>query len=103
MENRWVKRTPIDCEVNLQSSRGVTCQAHARNISLGGMYVTASTQELPVDSLVDLDFTLYVHGKVSHHHIPAQVVHESEEGAGIMFCDFDPAAMRSMRRMLNSG
>jgi c-di-GMP-binding flagellar brake protein YcgR len=102
MENRWVQRQPTDCEVILETPEAGQIRARARNISLGGMFLVTDTETPPIESLVDLDFTLLNADLAVHHHLPGQVVHTSGEGVGVMFCDFNPATLSSMRKTLAS-
>ncbi len=104
MENRWVQRQPTDCEVIMESPQTGQIYAHARDISLGGMFLVTvtDTDTPPLESLVDLEFTLQRAGLSVHHHLTGQVVHVSAEGIGVMFCDFDSGTLRSMRKTLAS-
>jgi hypothetical protein len=102
MEHRWTERQPADCSVVLELPRGGQVLAYARNISLGGMFVVSNTAPPPLESLVDLEFTLTRDGKAQHHHLPGQIVHVSEDGIGVMFCDFDATTVRHMRDILQS-
>lgn len=102
MENRWAQRQPTDCEVILKTPEAGQIRARAQNISLGGMFLVTDTESLSIESLVDLDFTLLDANLAVHHHLPGQVVHASGEGMGVMFCDFDPATLSSMRKTLAS-
>jgi len=54
----------------------------------------------PPDTVVEIDFTLRSGEDAVHHRLPAQIVHVSADGAGLMFCDFDAHTVRSMRAML---
>lgn len=101
MENRWVQRQPTDCEVVLESQSTGPIHTRARDISLGGMFLVTGLDTPPVDSLVDLDFTLRRAGLGAHHHLVGQVVHASAQGIGVMFCDFDSGTLRSMRKILS--
>ena len=102
MENRWVQRQPTDCEVVMKSPQTGQIHAHARDISLGGMFLLTDTDAPPLESLVDLEFTLHRAGLRVHHQMTGQVVHVNDEGVGVMFCDFDSGTLRSMRKTLAS-
>jgi hypothetical protein len=102
MENRWVQRQPADCEVVIDSPLTGQIHTHARDISLGGMFLVTDTDTPPLESLVDLEFTLQSAGLRVHHHLTGQVVHANAEGIGVMFCDFDSGTLRSMRQTLAS-
>lgn len=100
MENRWVQRQPADCKVVVESPKIGKIHTQARDISLGGMFLVTDTSKLPIEGLVDLDFTLQRSGLPVHHRLTGQVVHASPEGIGVMFCDFDSGTLRSMRKTL---
>jgi hypothetical protein len=102
MENRWVQRQPTDCEVVIESPQTGQIHAYARDISLGGMFLVTDTDTPPLESLVDLEFTLHRAGLSVHHQMTGQVVHINAEGIGVMFCDFDSGTLRSMRKTLAS-
>ena len=102
MENRWVQRQPTDCEVVMKSPQTGQIHAHARDISLGGMFLLTDTDAPPLESLVDLEFTLHRAGLRVHHQMTGQVVHVNDEGVGVMFCDSDSGTLRSMRKTLAS-
>ncbi len=100
MENRWSPRTTSRCEVTVRPPGQRPFQARARDISLGGMFL-ADVRNLPVpDTVVELDFMLSRGADTVRHRIPAQIVHVSEDGAGLMFCNFDAPSVTSMRKML---
>ncbi|MHB8455022.1 MAG: PilZ domain-containing protein [Acidiferrobacterales bacterium] len=100
MENRWSPRTASRCEVTVRPPGQRPYQARARDISLGGLFL-ADVRNFPVpDTVVELDFTLSSGADSAHHRIPAQIVHVSEDGAGLMFCNFDASSVSSMRNML---
>lgn len=101
MENRWITRKPLERRVNLRFEDGRVTTGVARNISLGGMFVD-SPNVPPLDTMVDLSFVL-VDGDLDdaqYHRVPGQVVHVTPQGAGIMFCDFNPQTVRRMRDAL---
>ena len=102
MENRWVQRQLADCAVMLESPLTGQIQVHARDISLGGMFLVTDTDAPPLESLVELEFTLERAGLSVRHHMTGQVVHSNAEGIGVMFCDYDSGTMRSMRKTLAS-
>lgn len=100
MENRWSPRTAAHFEVKVTQPGQRAFRARARDVSLGGLFLMDFDNLLQSDTIVDIDFALRSAGETVRHHMPAQVVHVSEYGAGLMFCNFDAHAMKSMRAML---
>lgn len=99
MEHRWIARKPLDCRVMLRLPGGEQVQGSARNISLGGMFVETD-ERVSIDAMVDMVFTLDSRDGRVYHRLPGQVVHVGRNGLGIMFCDFNPDTVRTMREIL---
>ena len=100
MENRWSLRTAAHFEVRVTPPGRCPFRGRAYDISLGGLFVTNVDNLLEPDSVVEIDFDLQKDGETVRHRMPAQVVHVSEFGAGLMFCNFDAREVKAMRTML---
>lgn len=87
-EHRWSGRRPMRLSVVLRAGGQRPQQAMCHNLGLGGMYVEADPEWLPLNSLLYVGLTLGRGGKESHHRLPARVVRLSKDGAGLMFSDF---------------
>lgn len=101
MEKRWTQRTQVELEVDVLTGEGGTLGCRTRDICLGGVFVKLSRDlTLPQDSPVELMFKLGMGESITRHRIKAKVVRITDEGAGMMFRDFDAGAFRSLQELL---
>ena len=101
MEKRWTQRSQVDLEVDVTTGDGGTLGCRTRDICLGGVFVKLSNDlKLPQDTPVELMFKLDKGESVTRHRIKAKVVRITDEGAGMMFRDFDAGAFRSLQELL---
>lgn len=101
MERRWTERTSINVPVDLSYGGVQTEDCRTRDIGLGGVFVELPGEtNLAGETAVELTFKLGTSPNVTKHRINARVVRVAEDGAGMMFRDFDAIAFRSLQEVL---
>jgi len=83
MEHRFSKRYLVEIEVFIDPGSAGKFKGRTKNISYDGMYVYTSVSHLFPYMGVNVHFCL---GNIEHF-ADALVVHASNHGAGILFCD----------------
>jgi hypothetical protein len=103
-DHRWSSRVPLQIDVAIHNdSRMAPLHFESRDISLGGIFVETGSMVLPLNAFVVLSFTLTAGERIVDYRLPALVVRNTRDGAGLMFQEFDPNTVRSLREMLYSG
>ncbi len=100
MEQRWSPRTRADLDVDLSFRGEIVSDCKVKNIGMGGLFVEVE-KEFPRDTVVELKFKIKAAGKDTKHRLRATVARSSDNGLGMMFCDFDAGTFRSLQEVLH--
>lgn len=99
MEHRWHPREMVDISVTLfHEGLPVSC-GRAYNLSATGLFLTPTVNEVNLNAPVELEFTVNNRYGLQRFRIPAQVMHQSAEGTGLMFHAHQPK-LRNILDML---
>lgn len=99
-DHRWSTRQSMTLPVKLYNDGETLLQGQTQNLGIGGMYVQTRQKKLPLNADLSVAFTLSANGVTSHHRLPATVVWSSDDGAGLMFTDFNIETVHTLREML---
>lgn len=99
-DHRWSTRQPITFPVKLYRGGEPIGQGRAQNVGIGGMFVEARPRRIPADAPLSVAFSVDVNGTTTHHRLPATVVWEDDNGAGLMFTDFNVDTVHTLRDIL---
>ncbi len=102
IEHRWSSRKQINLDVNLYYPPIGTVNGRTRNISLEGMFVDLKGVHIPAQARLEVAFTAELHGKRTEHRLPAYVVHQGEDGIGLMLQHVGYREFDALRYMLNA-
>lgn len=86
---RWSKRNTYIAGISVCGNDGAIKKCRARNISLEGMLVKPTIENVEKGSLLEIILPFQAEGKMMRHHTPVMVVHTSEQGMGLMFTRYD--------------
>lgn len=101
MERRWTARTRMKIPVEISHAGTYTEGCFTQDVGLGGVFLSLPPQiKLFNESHVELTFKLGDESQITKHRIKARVVRVSDEGAGMMFRDFDASTFRSLQEIL---
>jgi hypothetical protein len=100
MEHRWSPRRTIHRDAMLYFQGLPVMQATVCNIGLDGAYVETPDAGLPRGTALELEFELSDHSPKSRHRLPALVMHQSLEGMGLMFRNFQQNAFEDIHAYL---
>lgn len=102
-DHRWSARLPLTLDVKVFDGGEPIAQGHTQNVGIGGMFIDTHKRKLPLNSRIAVAFSVGAGGNVSHHRLPATVIWSSEEGAGLMFTDFNVDTVHTLREILYPG
>ncbi len=103
MERRWTTRTEIKINLDVTTADSVLAGCVTQDIGLGGVYVeTQNNNVLAEGDEVELTFSLKDETDDVAPTIKAKVMRLTEDGAGLMFRDFDAIAFRSLQKVIKS-
>ena len=102
MEHRWSIRKPIQGSVTVALPLWDKLQANISNISLGGLAIANQHRPIPVNTVATLSFALECGGRVSYHHLHAQVAHCDSVHIGFLFVEPGDETLHVLRDMLYS-
>lgn len=100
MEHRWSVRKPHQCRVVVDCPRFGPAAAKLHNIGIGGMFVETDNLDLPLNTALNVAFTLGRDNYREDFRLPAMVVRRMLNGAGIMFLESDVDILRTLRHAL---
>lgn len=101
MERRWTARAQLRLPVEMNHAGTHTEGCVTHDVGLGGVFLKIPPHvKIFNESHVELTFKLGETSQVTKHRIKARVVRVSDEGAGMMFRDFDASAFRSLQEIL---
>ena len=99
-ERRWSDRVSETLPVTLHCHGNPPLHARSRNISLGGMFVETVTA---IDSLsmpAVISFSLSRGSEIRHYRLSVELIRIADDGAAIMYRDFENETVRTLREML---
>ncbi len=100
MEQRWSPRTRADLDVDLSFHGEIVTGCKVKDIGMGGVFLEVE-KAFPRDTVVELKFKIRAAGQDTKHRIRATVARINDVGLGMMFCDFDAGAFRSLQEVLH--
>jgi hypothetical protein len=100
MERRWTTRTNLNLDVDVAYGEGEVIGCTTRDIGLGGVFVATGKSALPPGENVELTFRLGQVNDDPEYRIRAKVVRHTDDGAGLMFRDFDATAFRALQKVM---
>ncbi len=98
--HRWSERQPIAMEVKLASGDEAPLHGSTQNVGLGGMLVELGASRLYPNVQVIASFPLAPSNPAARRQLLATVVWTSGSKVGLMFDDFNPDTLRSIRDVL---
>lgn len=93
MEHRWGTRQPVELDAVIDSRHRKRVRGAIRNVSSSGAFVAAPVDGLPLNSLVELIFTLHDRGVAQVHRVKVMVTRIARDGVGLMFGELRPHAI----------
>ena len=99
-DHRWSTRLPLSLEVKVFDAGQPIAQGHTQNVGIGGMFIETYHSKLPLNSQIAVAFSVSTKGNVTHHRLPATVIWATDEGAGLMFTDFNVDTVHTLREIL---
>ena len=100
MEHRWSVRKPHRCRIVVDTPRHGRIPATLRDVGIGGMFIATDGVKLPLNTPLQVAFSLLRDTDRNDFRLPAMVVRQESTGAGIMFLDIDVETLRALRRTL---
>ena len=97
--HRWSPRQPRQYNVVIYGD-GAPFPARLRDISIGGMCVETDASKLAPNASVQVLFRLESKPESPLHRFPANVIWTGERGVGLMFNDYRPETLRTLRRLI---
>jgi hypothetical protein len=102
VEHRWSSRKALNLDVSLHYPPVGTISARTRNISLEGMFVELEGVSIPEKSSIEVTFKGGARQSHTEHRLPAYVVHQREDGVGLMLQHVGYREFDALRSLLNS-
>ena len=99
-DHRWSTRQSVSVPVKVYNGGEALLQGQTQNLGIGGMYVKTRHKKLPLNAEISVAFTVSANGNTSHHRLPATVVWSGDDGAGLMFTDFNVETVHTLREIL---
>jgi hypothetical protein len=102
VDHRWSARQDMALPVKLYNGGEPVGQGRTHNVGIGGMFVELKTVKgkLPMDARVSVSFSVTSNGNTTHHRLPATVIWSADDGAGLMFTDFNVETVHTLRDIL---
>ena len=97
--HRTCSRTPLNLAVTLYNHTGTPVDGTLIDISFGGAYIKTSTRSLLVEEPVTLAMLLRDRGQEQLYSMSAVVVRKGDNGAGLMFDEYDSDTIHCLRRV----
>jgi PilZ domain len=98
--HRALPRQPLAFDVKLLVSGQFPFRGKTRDVSLGGLFVETSAWCLPIPTEVHLALALPVAGATRHYRVPARMVRQTENGAGLTFTDVGIDTLHALRKAI---
>lgn len=100
IEHRWSSRKDIKLDVNLYYPPIGMINGCTRNISLEGMYIDIKGVSIPEHARLEVAFSADLNGRHIEHRLPAYVVHQGDNGIGLMLQHVGYREFDALRYML---
>ncbi len=100
MEHRWHTRWPVNFDVMLYQHDLPVVRCRASNLSSNGMLVHNDSQSLHLDTPVELEFEYQAHEELRRCRFAASIIHQSDQGIGLMFLEEDQHRALAVEDML---
>jgi hypothetical protein len=97
--HRWSPRRPRQHDVVIYGN-GTPFPARLRDISIGGMCVETDLSRLEPNASVQVLFRFDNEPEAPLHRFPANVIWTGQYGAGLMFNDYRPETLRTLRHLI---
>jgi len=102
-DNRWSERQDIHLRITLLDDGREILQASSKNISIGGIFIDTTSQQLDIDKKLEVSFSLRSANGTQQHRLPARVVRNHDGGAALAFSDYDFNTLNALRVLLYDG
>ena len=102
MEHRWGSRKPVVVPVTVYHEGRPVGRARTRNIGREGMFDEADAVRFPVHTVLELELPRALMGDRNSRRIPGLVIHNHQDGVGLMFCSFDHHLFKGIDELLDS-
>jgi len=102
MEHRWSERKNVTMDVTLHYDPVGQISGKTRDVSLEGMFVETEGVTIPSRAEVKVLFESKDHGTKYSHCVPAYVVHNNDNGVGLMLRHSGYEDFYALRHMLQA-
>ena len=85
MEHRWSRRKPVVINVSLHQRNIYQIRCKTRDLSQDGMFVLTQSHPKQNNGTLRIEFEISHNGAKKQYRLPAMVVHQCEDGIGLMF------------------
>ncbi|MES9870915.1 MAG: PilZ domain-containing protein [Sedimenticola sp.] len=89
MEHRCSPRKPVSMDVVLKYRGLGLVRGQTEDVGVGGMFVKTGRIRLPVNAVLDVSVIMEGARGMSPFRTECIVVHTTDGGVGLMFCDLD--------------
>lgn len=96
MERRWGMRKAIQVDVVIDNQPACLLRGRIGNVSTGGLFVQTEPTSLSQNEQVELVLMLQQESGTRVYRISAMVVRLAQDGAGLMFDQYDVNAFRAL-------
>lgn len=96
MERRWGLRKAIEVDVVIDNQPASLLRGRIGNVSIGGLFVRTEAKNLRKNAQVELVLMLQQDSGTRIYRMPAMVVRLTQDGAGLMFDEYDVNAFRAL-------
>jgi len=100
MEHRWSVRKPHRCRIVVDTPRHGRIPATLKDVGIGGMFIATDGVTLPLNTPLQVAFSLLRDTDRDDFRLPAMVVRQESMGAAVMFLDIDVETLRALRLAL---
>lgn len=102
MEHRWSERKQVTMDVTLHYDPVGQISGKTRDISLEGMFIETDGVTIPSRAEVKVMFETNTLGAKQSHCVPAYVVHNDENGIGLLLRHSGYEEFYALRHMLRA-
>lgn len=101
MEHRWGGRKPMVVPVTVYHQGAPVGRGRTRNIGREGIFIEADALRFPVHTVLELELPQALTGRRGRQRIPGLVIHNHNDGVGVMFCSFDHHLFKGIDELLD--
>jgi len=102
MEHRWGRRIPLDTNVTINCRAAGRARGRLRDISSGGAFIQTNLA-LAMHARLELVLASGIEGATRLHRFEAVVSRLGQNGAGVMFVQFNPNELMDLLARLAAG